>query len=452
MSKTALALLLGVAVALGIGLWIASQSPSAPSNQQQTPALEITPADVLGIAIRTNGSAHDLARERGGAWSYAGWPVNPEGPSRALRALDALARAEPFDGDAGGGLEITLRMHGGEAHTIVFDTQPIAGMIGASVDGGDAVRVPSTITDAFANPGSWRLRGAFPGVRASEASRIVISDAEGATLEFAKLDSRWRLRRPFPARVNATALQALSGLLDSLVVQQFLDDPPPASTTQLGQPRLTLRIERDVRTAAPDGSVSTRVASVGLRVGGLEATGQAAFAASDVAPDKVITVPASFATSVSTAVRSYLALTACDIPEEDIAILRVVWRDGTEAGYRRDLGTWQTLPDKQPVDIESIRDAIAFLTEEPGEPQETLGDNDIRSVARVELFDFKADPLERLRIGYTADGTVAVRGQNVLWLYDRPAPAIFRVPPFESLAPEEQRTAPPPPEDDAPSK
>jgi hypothetical protein len=452
MSKTALALLLGVGVALGIGLYVASQSPSASTSPTQTPALQITPADVVGLTIRTDTTAHDLARERGGSWSYAGWPVNPEGPSRALRALDALASAESFDGDASGGLQITLRMHDGGAHTIVFDTQPIAGMIAASVDGGDAVRVPSTIIDAFGNPGSWRQRGAFPGVRASEASRIVISDAEGATLEFAKLDGRWRLRRPFPARVNTTALQTLTGLLDNLVIQQFLDAAPPASTTQLGQPRLTLRIERDVRAAAPDGSVSTRVASVGLRVGALDATAQAAFAASDVAPNSVITVPASFATSVSTAVRSYLALTACDIPEEDIAILRIVWRDGAEAGYRRDLGTWQTLPDKQPADIESIRDAIAFLTEEPGEPQETRGDNDIRAVARVELFDFKADPLERLRVGYTADGTIAVRGQNVLWLYDRPAPAIFRVPPFESLGPEEQRTTPPPPEDDAPTK
>ena len=467
MSRAALVVVILLAALLA-GVLVFTSGPSSPTTPGTTPGapsdgppLDFEPGRIERVTLRRPGAASEtIARAGAGRWSLrdgpAGWPVDPGAAERLLRRLAELrpaAGAEASEADLSEGLTVSLVRVEGAPLELRLGATPVAGVVAARVGAGDPFATDASILEELsAGFGPWRRAEAFPGLNPVDASRLSVR-ADEREVEVARLDGRWRVRRPIAARANATAVENALAALGTMRIERFAGGVSDRDAG-LDEPHLVFAVERDVRSIAPDGSVRVETRATALRIGAFAGPERASvFARLDAHPGVTFVVPAAAATSISTAARNYLDPFATDAEPADVAMIVIKPRSGADRAFRRDLGSWTRAPGGERTDGAPIDEALAFLRSTPGEPQESFAESDILPVARLELYGFDDDRLDTLTLGYTADNFLALRAGGVVWLHPPDAaPPLFDMPDPRDVSPRATPAAPPPPADDAPAK
>lgn len=457
MSQKALVSALVALVLLGTLALYLSRRGAAPVGQAG-PIVEFEPGAVTSIEVTRDGAAAERVEQSGaGVWRYvwpggAGatltWPalVPPEA-MRAIARLNGLTAIAPPSAPGAARYWIRLTVRGGA----VIEVSVLEGALGGQTTlAFDATgkptsyaRVENSLVDALVSPGpaSWRIPLAAPDVR--NASRLTLTDGSGS-IDLARLDGKWTMRRPVSARADQSAVETLLGALAGARVERFEDRPPAdAAATGLASPALTLAWEIDERSPDASGVVRVQTRHGLLRIGGpADAQGSLRYATADEAGKSLLVIPASALTSISTAPRNYLAPTVTSVLPADVFMLTIA-DAGAPAGalraYRRSMGVWvQQRADSTTTSADgaAVERLLEFLAERPGEAEPARGEGDLREVARVDLFDLDGDPLDVIIAGYDADGTPGFRVKNLIVLFPNvDPPELLNLPPFASLAP-----------------
>jgi len=440
------------AVVLAVVLIIAAfflnrANPGTLISTEPTQLLDFKPAQVVRIIASTPETTHTVVRDTDLSWAYltsdgGTWPASPyEGAMGAMGRFSMLQSVSPAKDqtlpDDAHSLQIELA--NGTVYTIRYSTEALGGKLLASVASSKSPGEPpvhivnSNDLLPLANPGpaSWRVGNAVPGVR--DASRIYLETPD-ETIQLARLDGRWTLRQPVAGRANEEAVASLLDTLALLQIQRFIDhDQPDASTTGFASSRLTVRTETDVRTIDDQGRTRNTVRSKSLIIGAdADPSGRFAYAAPSSTSSLLMLLPNDRLTQISTTARNYLALTASSLTAEDIALITVSlgYNSPTERGFRRSQGEWRELnPDgtSSEIDAEQIDELLAFLLEEPGEPEPASTD-EIRPAARITLYDLSGRTLQTIDFAYTADATPFARAGNIdVLYYDFTPPALLEI-------------------------
>lgn len=453
------ALLVGLAVLLNQG-----GPQNANSVTQTTPILQIDPARVESIEITADGRTSTVRRSGAGGWVYeAGdlqWPVRPDAPNDLLRALTGLTGNAADDSASLGErvCVIAATLDGGARHTVEVSQQTVGGRSVARIDAGDPVIINADLLDAATRPGprGWRVASPLPGMGPVETSRITI-EAPGSSIALARVDGVWQMRAPVGARANADAVNALLQTINDARAESFIDPPglPDTEIMQLDTPAMVITSERDQRTVDASGNVRVDTTARQLRLGGPASTdGASIYAAPDAAPSFVMVLDSNLTTKVPTSPRHYLAGNATGVRPEDVWMIVIQPDSGDPIGRRRQLDQWFDLrPDGTTGDAQSepVEELLAFLANTPGEADIATGE--MRSLAKVDLLDSEGGLLDRVTIGYTADGQLMARSGRVMWTYSQPsAPALLSVPSFGDLPALQERPELPAQSPDSPIK
>lgn len=438
-------------IALAIILLRSGSSPPAvQSPTAAPPALAITGDEVSALAISWKSETHSLMRDDRGGWSIGlsggSWPIDPQPVDTLLRLLTSLTADDSVKGQSppapADRLDIRVTTTAAAAPaTLSFSGAPVAGRVLALRDGAPFGMADARILELCTRPGplEWRSLMLIPDRDARGAARLAITTASGDSIELARLDGVWRMRRPMSARANPEAVAALLDRLASTRISEFLS-PAGAPSLQMGRAGASRTIELawDQRSARPDGSLATTTITRRIVFGepGSANTRDRVRASVDGPARLDVALGAEVPLAISTAPRNYLADTATTVLPADVGFLRLRTADGAERGFRREGSAWTVMPTGAPADAAPIDALLRFLGEQTGEPQESFAEADIRSLVRIELLDFETGPLEFLDAGYTADGALAIRSGSVVWLYARlDAPDLLAMPAFDALPP-----------------
>jgi hypothetical protein len=431
MIRPALLVTLLAAVMLGSGAVMLVRSKQSARPQAAAPPA----ADRLGraedlVRVAVPFPAEAIERATGDRWIYDApdnaWPVDPRRVTELLGAIDSVLLSGP-DADAPPigehPIALDLTFPGSRTARLEVARSPVAGLLPAAIAGVPVAAVPASIHPTLLDAATfadWRTTDLLPGLDAQRLGRIAIERGDD-TIELGRLEGRWRMTRPVPARADDAVVASLVDRLAALEVASFVDDPAE-------RPEGPARVSVQLSTRGP-GDAAPRT----LRLWDDPARGGTIAHASAPAPAWV-RLDGSVPASISTAARNYLDPVPTDVRPEDVSIVRLVYHDGAELGFRRDLGAWTTMPDAEPADAEPIDELLRFLTEEPSEPQVASDGSGLRPLVRIELHDYTAEPLDILSAGYTADGAFAVHATSVLYLSGRwRGPELLGLPPFESL-------------------
>ncbi|MBN4060391.1 DUF4340 domain-containing protein, partial [Planctomycetaceae bacterium AH-315-I19] len=377
------------------------------------------------------------------------------GDFSALKSINtAPDRALPVDASS----ISTLRVDG-SVSTVRFSREALGGKLLASVsaknNAGEETGNPEIIhlvnshdilPLAEPGPAAWRVANALPGVRNAARIRLQTKDQ---TIQLAKLNGLWTVRSPVSARANDEAIESLLGTLALLDIARFIDrDQPDRSTTGLENPRLTITLEQDVRSIDDQDRTRSHVRTTALLLGSAsDVSGRYLYASPSKTSALLMELPSDRVAQISTAPRNYLALNASHIPKEDIGLitLRTGYDSVSERGFRKQRGQWRELmPDgsTEQIDDSLIDELLAFLTDQPGEPEPASTD-EIISAGRVTLHDSSGKSLQSLDFSYTADGTMFARTGSVdILYYDFTAPSLLKLPPFSNRSLEAPIAAP----------
>jgi len=445
----------------------AQPTGTTPAAADERQLLDFRPRDVVRIIVSTPDATHTAARDDDLNWHYLTsndeqWPavissqvLGALGDFSALESLN-VAKDREIPDDAS---SIRVELIDGTVATVRFSREALGGKLLATVkktDGSDEssgiaetvhlVDSNSILPLAVPGPAGWRVANALHGVR--DSSRITL-ETTSEMIQLAKMDGRWTVRSPVSARANSEAMESLLETLALLDVTRFVESNPPSrSAAGLETPRLSITLERDVRTTDDEGRTRSRVESTSLLLGDpTDASGRFLFASPSPTSSLVMEVPSDRITQISTAPRNYLALTASQLAKEDVGLITV--RTGydtvTERGFRRHRGEWrEMLPDgdSKSIDTALLDELLAFVVEEPGEPEPASTDEMI-SAGRVTLHDASGRPLESIDFGYTADRTVFARSGAVdVLYYDFSPPALLNLPAFSDRSLEPRQPAP----------
>jgi len=448
-----------VAVIIALGLIVVALIVMRSGPQTSAPpvpeAAPFSTEDVGTVTITYAGKAHTVTRNDRGGWSIAvgdgSWPVDPQPVDAMLRLIASLAEDKGASSQTPPPLDrlitIDLVSDSGVRETVAFTDTPVAGKVLALRSGKPFALGDARIIDLAMRPGplEWRSRMAIPDLDARGAARVSISTGPNESIELARLDSVWRVRRPMSARAHPDAVSTLLDRLASMRVLEFADDataPEPPSLSMAGASAIapgarTIELAWDQRSAQPDGTLALQTivrkivfdSAPGAQKDRIRAT-------VDGPAHQRIFVPADAPMGVSTAARNYLAATATGVSPADVGFLRIRWTSGAESGFRREGLGWTAMPAGTQTDGAPVEALLRFLFDQSGEPQESFQATDVRSLARIELMDFEAEPLDFLDVGYTADGVLAVRSGSVVWLYGPGlSPELLALPDFSSLPP-----------------
>lgn len=473
MSKNAFVIIITGVLVLGVIFvitWSPLSRPSGSTGTTETPQtgdssqpvtlMQFDPGAARRIEFIRDGQTHTLERRADGTWALGtgenAWPIDPasmRGALATLSDLQSIPGAAAPSSIPESAPRIRVQLEDGSRHAIRFGETGVGGMIGVVSDAGPSGAIEARTRDALLNPGpeGWRVMSPFPNIPPREASRIRIESSDG-TIQLARVENRWVMTSPVSARCDEAAISRLLDTLSNAQIARFIDAPESASS----ELRLAIGLERDTRRAEGSGRISVSTTRQGLYLRSPADPSGATLAAShsESGPSR-FTVPAVLATSIPTAPRAYLHPIPTNASPGDIAMIRIRHADGRDEAVRRRLGEWVTLPDHVPADAEACERAIEFLTATPGEPQESFRGDDLRSVARIELYNANSQPLDMMIIGYTSDGRLGLRVGQVIWLYPADAaPELFAIADFDSLPePAPDPVTPPAPQgEDAPSK
>jgi len=143
----------------------------------------------------------------------------------------------------------------------IGDVIPASTNMAAALDGGAPAAVPSYVfADLAKEPGEWRSKDLFPGLR-DDIERIVLNAAPaagGPPTVLVKKGEEYRLESPAADRADRDTVNTLLGDLTALQAAKFVDGPPPpgadvwretVEVTLKGQPA-PWRLEIGAPTAA----------------------------------------------------------------------------------------------------------------------------------------------------------------------------------------------------------
>lgn len=442
------AVLIAVVVALGLLVvaYLVTTGPGSGGASATEPILSFDPGALEAVThTAPDGTVRRIQRTEQGGWMWssgdASWPAIF--PSRAQAAITTLANLTP-SGEARraesvpeNSHTITIETADAEPRTLRFSADSLGGLALAQADDGPVVRIDTTVVQPFIDPGldSWRINTALPDL--FDASRISLSSEE-APIMLARTQGTWRIVSPISARAEPAAVQALKDSLSRITIQRFLPaDSSTRSDRGTASPQMTISLERDQRSPDASADVPVRTTSWGLRIGdAANADGSVLYA--DPIPDRglVFHVNAAGVRAVSTSPRNYLALTATGVLPADVFGVRIRNLDGVTT-YRRELDDWKRItPDGVSERTESapLERLLSFLAATPGEPEPARADDDLHTLARIELQNLAGERIDLLSAGYNADGVFAVREGSVLVLYPgQPAPDVLGLPPFDQM-------------------
>ncbi len=470
MSRTAIIVLVIVALGLGATLYFVNQKPSpaggngstAGSDTPTGPAFEINTAQVVALTVtEPGGVTRSVFRTPVGGWIYGelpvttepetGWPVDASRVRSALQTLSpipAVGRAQSTSINDSAPV-IELRLADGTVRSLQVERESVGGNSLALVDSEEVVLIASdTVSDLLASgPETWRVTSPLAGIT-NDASRITITAGEHR-VALAKVENRWTLRGPISARADEEIIRLVLNELLKMRITEFTD-----STGLVTDPVATIEVERD-DSISSDGSarrVTSRIFTIGAVSSAGATTRRATVRGTDLPPATPLIIdPSDVLTDQQFAnlarPEAYISKQPLHERREDIGIIlfRPMGDMSAERGFRRDLEGWNEmnpqggmrtaeLPDRQALDA-----AITMLAVEKGEPYIASEIESFRPLTRVELYTLDGSDLGSLQVGYT-DGLLSVRRGTVLWAYpDLAAPSMFMLPTPEELEPEAER-------------
>lgn len=471
------AIIIALLLALGLGgvlvysQWRSGSGPSG-SGARDAVALPINAADVVGVAVKTAGGERAVKRDASGGWVFlwqvptpavaggaatgaanggaaapvsqtesASWPVDPTPVQELLRSLADL---KPSPDDRGGSMPsnpvlVSLTMRDGSMRFVRISAAPVGGRTLVDIDGKTAFNADAAVLKQATEPGpsGWRVMRAVP-TATSDLTRLSIVSRE-ETLSFSKQEGRWFLSRPVSARTSAQGVGTLLDGIGRIAIERFVEDGsrPDAAATGLNSPRMIITAERENRTLDAAGAVVAETRRRDVFIGGpADATGNTFYASSDASGSPLFIVNASSLTSISTAARTYLDVTASGTSPADVGLVTVK-AGKQEVGYRRQNGAWyKVLPggktEKKPVDSKQITEAIEFFTTRAGQPELTGAEGAVAPAAgsgaskpasaissgpRVTLLTDDGREIDTVTMGYTPDGTLAAKVRDVIVTY-----------------------------------
>lgn len=466
MSKTAIIVIVFVALALGGTLLLLNQQPKSPtgnggSTAAAGPAFEIDPSRVEAFSVTdTTGPTRTVFRTEDNNWIYAelpvtaqpdaGWPADASRVQTALRSLTPIPAAGEAEGTAmsESAPTIELRMADGDVRSLQIERESIGGNVLARVDGERLVLISAdSVSDILSEgPGQWRIQGPLAGIT-NDASRLTIV-AGDQRIALAKIEDRWIMRAPISARADESVIRTVFEAILNMRITEFNTE------TQLTvAPVVTIEVERDDLTRS-DGS-TRRVTTRTLEIGPVNpaGNGRVATLSGSNLPERTslllergsIQTDQQFANLARA--EAYLSKIALPEQRSDIGIVlfRPLGDPSGDRGFRRDIEGWNEMrPDggmrtAELPDRESLMEALTLLGEKRGTPRIASEVEDFRALTRLELYTLDDADLGTLQIGYSSDA-LAVRRGNILWLYpDAPIPALFMLPAPDAVQPETPR-------------
>lgn len=470
MSKTAIIVLVLIALGLGGSLFLMNRSgPATPSGTGSDataltgPAFELDPAQVRALSVAgPDGNPKTVQRTGSGAWVYTvgsaseaqeiGWPVDATQVNTALRGLALIPAAGSAQGATLGSNTSTIRISfaDGSIRTIRAERESIGGNTLVQVDSESAVLIRADVLQPLLTegPDNWRVRGPLAGLT-TDVSRITLS-AGDQRVSLARVDNRWIMRAPISAPADEVAIRSLLDGILKMRIARFESLPRDPDS-----PVLIISVERD-DTVQADGSVrqvTARELTLGsaadpttgsrfaaLRGSGLPGATSLLLERGDFVTDQQLASlarPEQFISKLAAPER------AGDI---GIVILRPLGDAGADRGFRRDIEGWNEMrPDggmrtAELPDRESLEEIMRLMTSVLGQPRIAASIDDFRALTRIELFTLDDRDLGTIQAGYAQGGILALRRGNVLWLYpEATPPRLLALPAPDAVEPAPQR-------------
>lgn len=434
MSRSGSLLALALALFVGAGAWwllVTQRVESKPPDR----LLEFAPSDIVGLHVRHNDAVQTIARDDAGEWallpgpvaSAAAWPVNPGNVRAALSVLADMRFESAADpGETPDAPTVRLDRADATSLLIAFPGQPVGGRtLALSTDASGARRagfVDASIRDMLLNPGprGWRLMTAMPGVGV-EVSRVRIRTPTGELL-LGQVAGKWSLREPVGARADDSAVQNLLATITSLQIERFVDDGSvDAESAGLGEPRVQIFAETDVRALDQSGEVSVRTTERRLSIGGAaDMEGNLLFASPDLG-STIFTIAAHGLRALPTDPLMCIARSATGVLPSNVGMAHIRFPDGAERGCRRGIDGWDELATDGrmlPLEIEPVQDMLDFLSARIPPTIRILEAGESAGVpwATVTLFGFADEPLDTVEL-VMVDGAPAAVSGRVLRVY-----------------------------------
>lgn len=481
MSKSIVAIAVLLAAGLGITVAVLLSGPSTwgsnsgedTGTASQATLFEIDPADVTAITVERSRRISSVRRSEGASWVFidgpvdrmrppTGWPANAP---RIRAALDRLARIDRVGGDVSAdpgeaSASITLTTRTGETRVLRVATVAVGGNVAASTGDRSGLIERAAVAPLLdEGPLAWRLTDAFPGIGPTTTSRLTIETPHTPRLALENIESRWFLRSPVSARVEADAVnQLLSGLGAANVIR--FDDQDDASP--FGDPSMVITAERDRRTFDA-GRVDIRTERTTADIGAPLSSGGSSVRARVTLDDgsvHLVTIARSGLPRLETleSPATLIARSPSSTVAEDVYFLTVDTPSTDETlGFRRRIDTWvQMRPDGGDAEVpaetrNAIDAAVSLLTTPVGRPATVSGETGLATPAQIDLRDASGGVIDVLRAGYDAEGRPIVRAGGVVWRYSdeqaAPLVALAQIPRPELLDRAPERVAPNPASD-----
>ena len=438
MSTRALAIAVGVMLALGLAVWLLaparSGSAAGPAQGEGVePLLAFTPSAVREIIVERPGAEPERIERADAGWRLVmdsprkdssedgskrgakragSWPmdgVQIRGLLSVLRALrpaaDAPGATMPTDA-----LTLRLVLDDGAARTLTMDPAAVGGRRLARADAGPVVYLDQPIYEALTSPGplGWRDTRVFINIGAGTA-RVRIEHAD-APIALARVRDRWFLRQPVRAPADPAAMDSLLDALANLRVRRWLDEPVDEDAA--GAPgALRITVQRDQRTYGAQGGVQNKVIEKSFAaLGAVDLAGATRFArVGDVGAPAI--VDAGALAKLTPRPESLISKTALDAPSSRIAAIEITTpaQGGATQTLRRALDGWRVGDSSQIADS-LAKEVLTLLTSRRADEALLSAPADATPIATVTLLGFDDGPIGAVAVARSPAGVVVTTG------------------------------------------
>jgi hypothetical protein len=273
-------------------------------------------------------------------------------------------------------------------------------------------------------PRAWRDARLLPSVGA-ETSRITI-ETPSNTIALARVRGVWRLREPIAAPADPNAVNDVLTALAGLEAMEWLDDSaaPANSSAVSSTSRITITLERDVRTLDANGEPVVETERDSVVLGGaadLSANARLAFIGPASTPAKVRSTAVDRLRINPTALISRQSVQA-----SNSQIAAIVIHDAptlASAGalrLNRGVEAWSTPGEATPsmnIAPTEMRAFLSLVSESRADVVRMATEDEPEGAIQLELIDFQGAPLERLSIDIKSNNSLVIRNDNIVREY-----------------------------------
>ncbi len=441
MSKTGVFIAVLLTALLGGLAWalLGPASPAAQSGADQgEPLLTFRPSDVAEIRIRPDSQPVQSVIRYGNAWRLEiprqtdgpmdAWPIDSAQVRALLTVLNSI-RAVPGSAASDSdryAVTLELVMATGETRTLALHESTVGGRRAVTVDDAEPVYIDQPLAEALLRPGprAWRDARLLPSVGA-ETSRITI-ETPSNTIALARVRGVWRLREPIAAPADPNAVNDVLTALAGLEAMEWLDDSaaPANSSAVSSTSRITITLERDVRTLDANGEPVVETERDSVVLGGaadLSANARLAFIGPASTPAKVRSTAVDRLRINPTALISRQSVQA-----SNSQIAAIVIHDAptlASAGalrLNRGVEAWSTPGEATPsmnIAPTEMRAFLSLVSESRADVVRMATEDEPEGAIQLELIDFQGAPLERLSIDIKSNNSLVIRNDNIVREY-----------------------------------